>query len=71
MQIYDEAILNYHIQHPGGDSIPGDPNAAFYLDGVYHLHYILVLKLGKLLKLKMPTLFLTRLLENLMLSLLA
>ena len=41
MQIYDETILNYHIQHPGGDSIPGDPNAAFYLDGVYHLHYIL------------------------------
>jgi sucrose-6-phosphate hydrolase SacC (GH32 family) len=27
--------------HPGGDSAPGDPNAAFYLDGVYHLHYIL------------------------------
>ena len=27
--------------HPGGDSLPGDPNAAFYLDGTYHLHYIL------------------------------
>ena len=27
--------------HPGGDSMPGDPNAAFCLDGVYHLHYIL------------------------------
>lgn len=27
--------------HPGGESMPGDPNAAFYLDGVYHLHYIL------------------------------
>lgn len=27
--------------HPGGDSAPGDPNAAFYLDGTYHLHYIL------------------------------
>jgi len=27
--------------HPGGDSMPGDPNAAFHLDGVYHLHYIL------------------------------
>jgi len=33
--------LNYHLMHPGGDSIPGDPNAAFYLDGTYHLHYIL------------------------------
>ena len=27
--------------HPGGDSSPGDPNAAFFLDGSYHLHYIL------------------------------
>ena len=33
--------LNYHLMHPGGDSAPGDPNAAFYLDGTYHLHYIL------------------------------
>ena len=33
--------LNYHLHHPGGDSMPGDPNAAFWLDGVYHLHYIL------------------------------
>lgn len=33
--------LNYHLMHPGGDSLPGDPNAAFCLDGVYHLHYIL------------------------------
>ncbi|MEM7117887.1 MAG: glycoside hydrolase family 32 protein [Chloroflexota bacterium] len=32
--------LNYHLMHPGGDSLPGDPNAAFYLDGTYHLHYI-------------------------------
>ena len=24
----------------GAESMPGDPNAAFYLDGVYHLHYI-------------------------------
>jgi hypothetical protein len=23
--------LNYHLMHPGGDSGPGDPNAAFYL----------------------------------------
>jgi sucrose-6-phosphate hydrolase SacC (GH32 family) len=33
--------LNYHLMHPGGESLPGDPNAAFFLDGVYHLHYIL------------------------------
>ena len=37
----EELVLNYHLMHPGGDSFPGDPNAAFYLDGVYHLHYIL------------------------------
>ena len=34
-------ILNYHLMHPGEDSGPGDPNAAFFLDGTYHLHYIL------------------------------
>ena len=33
--------LNYHLMHPGGGSGPGDPNAAFCLDGTYHLHYIL------------------------------
>ena len=33
--------LNYHLMHPGGDSAPGDPNVAFFLDGVYHMHYIL------------------------------
>lgn len=37
----DDLVLNYHLMHPGGDSAPGDPNAAFYLDGTYHLHYIL------------------------------
>lgn len=37
----DEMVLNYHLMHPGGDSLPGDPNAAFYLDGTCHLHYIL------------------------------
>lgn len=37
----DEWVLNYHLMHPGAESMPGDPNAAFYLDGVYHLHYIL------------------------------
>ena len=36
-----DMALNYHLMHPGGDSCPGDPNAAFCLDGVYHLHYIL------------------------------
>lgn len=36
-----ELILNYHLMHPGGDSSPGDPNAAFCLEGTYHLHYIL------------------------------
>lgn len=36
-----DMALNFHLMHPGGDSSPGDPNAAFYLDGVYHLHYIL------------------------------
>lgn len=33
-------VLHYHLMHPGGDSAPGDPNAAFHLDGVYPLHYI-------------------------------
>lgn len=36
-----ERVLLYHLMHPGGNSLPGDPNAAFCLDGVYHLHYIL------------------------------
>ena len=39
--VTDEQALNYHLMHPGEDSSPGDPNAAFYLDGIYHLHYIL------------------------------
>lgn len=37
----NDMALNYHLMHPGGASQPGDPNAAFYLDGVYHMHYIL------------------------------
>ncbi|HRI14591.1 MAG TPA: GH32 C-terminal domain-containing protein [Verrucomicrobiota bacterium] len=37
----EDWILNYHLMHPGAESLPGDPNAAFYLDGLYHLHYIL------------------------------
>ena len=39
--VAEEMVLNYHLMHPGGESLPGDPNAAFYVDGVYHLHYIL------------------------------
>ena len=39
--VSNDMALNYHLMHPGGDSAPGDPNAAFYLDGTYHLHYIL------------------------------
>lgn len=37
----DPLALSFHLMHPGGDSKPGDPNAAFHLDGTYHLHYIL------------------------------
>jgi beta-fructofuranosidase len=36
-----EHTLSFHLQHPGGESTPGDPNAAYFLDGTYHLHYIL------------------------------
>ncbi|HHZ89834.1 TPA: hypothetical protein EYN65_04730, partial [Candidatus Poribacteria bacterium] len=39
--VTNELVLNYHLMHPGNESSPGDPNVAFYLDGVYHLHYIL------------------------------
>ena len=39
--VSNEMILNYHLMHPGGESAPGDPNVAFCIDGVYHLHYIL------------------------------
>jgi len=39
--IGDDEPLHFHLQHPGGHSLPGDPNAAFRLDGTYHLHYIL------------------------------
>lgn len=33
--------LNFHLMHPGGLSDPGDPNAAFFLNGTCHLHYII------------------------------
>ncbi len=36
-----DRALHYHLMHPGGASEPGDPNAAFFIDGVCHLHYIL------------------------------
>ena len=39
--VTEALILSYHLMHPGGDSAPSDPNAAIYIDGVYHLHYIL------------------------------
>ena len=39
--VSDKLILNYHLMHPGGGSRPGDPNIAFYLEGKFHLHYIL------------------------------
>ena len=37
----DYLVLNYHLMHPGGDSAPGDPNLAYFLNNTYHLHYIL------------------------------
>ncbi|MEM9018336.1 MAG: glycoside hydrolase family 32 protein, partial [Verrucomicrobiota bacterium] len=37
----DDLSLKFHLMHPGGLSAPGDPNAAFHLDGTAHLHYIL------------------------------
>ena len=27
--------LSFHLQHPGRGNEPGDPNAIFYLNGVY------------------------------------
>ena len=37
--------LTYHLAHPG-TTAPGDPNAAFYWKGRYHLHYIYEAKEG-------------------------
>jgi len=37
----DPLALKFHLMHPRGESSPGDPNAAFHLDGIAHLHYIL------------------------------
>ena len=33
MSTNDEIVLNYHLMHPGEDSRPGDPNAAYFLAG--------------------------------------
>jgi hypothetical protein len=33
--------------HSGDDSLPGDPNAAFDLDDVHQLHYMLAHPVGK------------------------
>ena len=38
---FNDVDLSFHLQHPGKGNEPGDPNAIFYLNGVYHLHYIL------------------------------
>ena len=36
-----EKWLTYHLAHPGpGQALPGDPNAALFYKGRYHLHYI-------------------------------
>ncbi len=37
----DPLALNFHLMHPGGESMPADPNGAIYHDGTYHLHYII------------------------------
>lgn len=39
--VSEDVALHFHLMHPGAASLPGDPNAAFHLDGTYHLHYIL------------------------------
>ena len=38
---FNDVDLSFHLQHPCKGNQPGDPNAIFYLNGVYHLHYIL------------------------------
>jgi len=39
--VEEDYLLNFHLMHPGGNSAPSDPNAAFFIDGTCHLHYIL------------------------------
>lgn len=34
--------VTFHLAHPGEGGGPGDPNAAFFYNGRYHLHYIVV-----------------------------
>jgi sucrose-6-phosphate hydrolase SacC (GH32 family) len=39
--------VTYHIAHPGpGRAEPGDPNAAIYYKGRYHMHYIYRTRFG-------------------------
>ncbi len=38
----DELVLNFHLMHPYSDSYAGDPNAAYCIDGIYHMHYIII-----------------------------
>lgn len=39
--IIPESWFTYHLAHPGDDvTNAGDPNAAYYYKGRYHLHYI-------------------------------
>ena len=40
--VSDELALNFHLMHPTGNTDAGDPNAAFCLDGIYHMHYIII-----------------------------
>ncbi len=35
----DDLVLNYHLMHAGTFNAVGDPNAAFFWKGQYHLHY--------------------------------
>ena len=30
----------YHFAYPDDNGMPGDPNGAFFVDGVYHLMYL-------------------------------
>ena len=38
---FEKISLNFHLKHPGKGNEPSDPNAIFYINGIYHLHYIL------------------------------
>ena len=38
---FEKTSLNFHLKHPRKGNEPSDPNAIFYINGIYHLHYIL------------------------------